>query len=99
MNALMERDPEEIRQSQNAFYAKDADYAYLRTVFATEKIKLRNNKIDFLVVNYRNVIKNPALEIQRVKEFILSDAPIDEAVKFVDPKLYRFDSDKIVKGL
>ena len=96
---MMEREPEEIRQSQNAMYAEDANIAYIRTALASEKVKLRENNIDHIVINYRDVIKNPRQEIQKIKEFILSDNDIEEAVKFVNPEAYRFDQDKITKGL
>ena len=87
------------RESQNAFYAKNADEAFLRTALVQEKMKLEKQKIDFIIVHYRDVIKDPEKEIRRVKEFIVSDAAIDKAVQFVNPGAYRFDRDKIVAGL
>lgn len=96
---MMERNPEEIRQSQNAFYSKGADIAYIRTCLAQEKVKLHEHKIDHVIVNYRDVIKNTQATIQMVKEFILSDKDIEEAVNFVNPDAYRFDADKITEGL
>lgn len=96
---LMWRDPEEIRQSQNAFYANNVDSAYFKTALVTQKLRLKELKIDHLIVEYRNVIQNPREEIQKVKEFIQSDRGIDEAVEFVNPEAYRFNRDKIVEGL
>ena len=96
---MMWRDPEEIRQSQNAFYAHNADTAFIRTALVQEKLKLKENGIDHIIVEYRDIIKDPSGYITRVKEFIRSDRDIDEAVAFVNPDAYRFDRDKIVEGL
>ena len=96
---MMWREPEEIRQSQNAFYAKNADLAYIRTALVQEKLKLKENNIDHIIVQYRDVIKNPHAEILKIKDFILSERDIDEAVSFVNPNAYRFDKDKIVEGV
>ncbi|MFT7637582.1 MAG: hypothetical protein ACI9Y8_001359 [Candidatus Omnitrophota bacterium] len=96
---MMERNPEEIRQSQNAFYSSGADIAYIRTALVQEKLKLKNHKIDHIIVNYRDVIKDTQATIQRVKDFILSDKDIKAAVDFVNPDAYRFDADKITEGL
>ena len=41
---MMMRDPEEIRQSQEAFYSRKTDIAYLRTAIVTEQLKLEKMK-------------------------------------------------------
>lgn len=96
---MMWRDPEEIRQSQIAFYRDEQDAGYLKTALVTEKMKLKHQNIDHIIVNYRDVIQNTRKEIQRIKEFIHSDKDIDEAVNFVNPNAYRFNKDHIVEGI
>jgi methionine synthase II (cobalamin-independent) len=41
---MMMRDPEEIRQSQEAFYSRASDSAMLRTLIVTEQLKLEKFK-------------------------------------------------------
>ncbi|RLF59619.1 MAG: nucleotide pyrophosphatase, partial [Thermoplasmata archaeon] len=40
-------------------------------------------------VRYNDVIKDPRKEIERVNEFLGGMLNVSEAVKAVDPKLYR----------
>jgi len=96
---FMWRDPEEIRQSQNAFYSDGAEIAFIRMHLANQKTWFENQKIDFRIINYRDVVKNPSEKVQEVKDYILSDKTIEEAVQYVNPDAYRFDKDKIVVGL
>ena len=41
---MMMRDPEEIRQSQEAFYSRQSDAAYIRTALVQEQLKLKRVK-------------------------------------------------------
>jgi hypothetical protein len=86
---MMERKPEEIKESQEAFYSTESDLAYIRTALASEKLKLRQSNTDHLIVNYNDVVENPEENIQRIKDFIKSDRDITEAVNFVSPEFYR----------
>ena len=47
------------------------------------------NDIDYIIVKYNNVIRNPRKEIERVNEFLGGKLNVDAAIKAVDPKLYR----------
>jgi len=96
---MMIRDPEEIRQSQNAFYSQDSNLEHLRSALVHEEVKLERLGLDFMMVDYRDVIDNPQKKVEQVKEFIHSDRDIEEAVRSVNPQAYRFDTDKITQSL
>lgn len=86
---MMERSPEEIKDSQEAFYSKESDLAFIRTALASEKLKLRQSGVDHLVVNYNDIVYRPKENIKKIAEFIKSDKDISEAVSFVSPEFYR----------
>ncbi|NPA76058.1 MAG: sulfotransferase [Euryarchaeota archaeon] len=50
---------------------------------------LKERGIEYITVNYNDVVKNPRAEIERVNEFLGGVLDVDSAVKAVDPKLYR----------
>jgi len=56
--------------------------------YAIQLMKKRDD-IDYIIVNYNEVIKNPRREIERVNEFLGGKLDVESAVKAVDPKLYR----------
>ena len=97
----MWRDPEEIRQSQRAYYKfnQPVDVALLRTSSITEKVKLKADGIDFIIVHYRDVLNNPRKEIMRVKKFINSPNTINKALQSVKPKENRFKKEELISGL
>ena len=86
---FMVREPEEIKDSQEAFYSKESDLAYIRTALVQQRLWLKETKIPFLEVNHRDLMLNTETTVQAVKEFIGSTAPIEPCVDFVDPSLYR----------
>jgi len=49
----------------------------------------KREDIEYIVVNHRDVIQNPRKEIERVNDFLDGMLNVDEAVKAVDPKLWR----------
>lgn len=55
----------------------------------TIKMMEDRDDIDFIIVRYNDVIKNPKREIERINKFLGGMLNVDEAVKAVDPKLYR----------
>ena len=101
----MWRDPEEIRQSQQAFYRGDAieeaesRVAMMRTQLATQKLTLENHKIDTLHVQYRDVLDNPLGKIQEIAHFINAPNVIDAAVNSINPKVNRFRKEELVLGI
>lgn len=97
---FMTRDVEEIRQSQMAYYKpQGVDVAYLRTALVTQRVRLREHDIDYLEVNYNELLIDKVNIIQQIKEFINSDISIDEAVAFVQPKQNRFKAEELISGI
>lgn len=97
---FMTRDVEEIRQSQMAYYRPEGvDVAYLRSALVTQRVNLKKNNIDFLEVNYNELLKDKINIIKQIKDFIKSDKDIKEAVDFVQPKQNRFKVEELVSGL
>lgn len=104
----MWRDPEEIRQSQQASYkgnqitseeeAED-QRAIIKTKLANQKVRLEKLKIDTIGVEYREVINNPEKEIKRIAKFINAPNPIDKAVKWVCPSKNRFKKEELITGI
>lgn len=86
---FMVRDPQEIKNSQEAFYSKESDLAYIKTALAQQHLWLKESKIPFLIVNHNALMTNTESVVRGVAEFIESDKLIDEAVRFVEPSLYR----------
>jgi len=95
------RDPEEIRQSQMAYYRKgqNIDIGVIRTLLVEEKLKLEKNNIPYIIADYNKLIKNPKEEIIKIADFIKSPNSIDEALEFVNPEQNRFKKEELVDGL
>jgi hypothetical protein len=95
------RDVEEIRQSQEAYYAKEGsvDIAYLKSALVTQRINLKKAKIPTIEINYNHFLIDKVKVIQTIKEFIRSDRDIQEAVDFVQPKNNRFKRENLINGL
>jgi hypothetical protein len=102
---MMMRDPEEIRQSQEAFYSKKTDIAYLRTAIVTEQLKLEKVKednpdtFDFIQVQYQDVLADPKKEIKKIAEFIEAPNRITRAVNSVNKKANRFKREDLIEGI
>lgn len=47
------------------------------------------NDVDYITVNYHDIINNPKNEIERINGFLGGKLDVYSAVKAVDPKLYR----------
>lgn len=95
------REPEEIRQSQMAYFRKgrDIDIGVIRTMLVEEKLKLKNNNISYHVADYNKLLKNPREEIREIAKFIHAPRHICDAVDFVNPKQNRFKKEALVDGL
>ena len=86
---FMVRQPEEIKNSQEAFYSRESDLAYIRTSLVQQRLWLKEAEIQFLEVNHRDLMLDTERVVSEVRDFIGSDAPIEPCVEFVDPTLYR----------
>jgi hypothetical protein len=95
------RDPEEIRQSQMAYYRRgqDIDIGIIRSLLVEEKLKLEKNNIPYIIADYNKLLKNPTKEIQAIADFIKSPNSIDKALEFVNPKQNRFKKEELIDGL
>lgn len=93
------RDPEEIRQSQMGFYSRASDIGQLRTALVQQQMDLEQSGVPHMISHMDKMIADPIRQISIIKEFINSPNSIDEAVKFVDPKQYRFRKTELVEGL
>ena len=56
--------------------------------YAMKLIEERGD-IDYIIVKYNDVVRNPRREIEKVNEFLGGKLDVDAAVKAVAPKLYR----------
>ena len=86
---FMTRDPQEIKDSQEAFYSCESDLAYIRTAIVSQRIALRDAEIPFLEINHRDLMTNTKSTVSAVRDFLGSQAPLEPCIKFVDPSLYR----------
>jgi hypothetical protein len=104
----MWRDPEEIRQSQQASYKGDAvqteteaeiERVKIRTLLVQQKVALENAGIEVLHVQYQDVLADKEREIKRVARFIRAPKNIEEAVAWVNPGKNRFKKDRLEVGI
>lgn len=98
---FMMRDPEEIRQSYEAFFSrplKNIDHYERNMQNYIERIKNRKDVISLHIFQYREVIENPIKHFQ-----ILKDAGwpinVEECVKVVDAKYLRFKKEILTEGI
>lgn len=106
---MMWRDPEEMRQSQQASYKGNAGVtqeeaetqrAMIRTKLVNQKLQLEKLKIDTLHIQYQDVLKDPKKEVTKVAKFIGADKNnIKKAVKCVKPKENRFKKEDLVENI
>ncbi len=97
----MRRDPEEIRQSYQAFFDKELTRKKedLEQIFINNIELLENRKdVDLITLWYRDVINNPRKSFQLIKD---NGWPIDvdKCVEVVNPELYRFRKENLIEGI
>lgn len=94
----MRRDPEEIRQSCNAFFSQGISKKRdIEGVLASVRSTLRERNSVVIEVWYRDVIADPEREFNRIAE----DLPIAPklAASVVDPSLCRFKLEDLEVGV
>lgn len=97
---IMLRDQEEIRQSYEAFFGRKLRTQWFAN-YQNNMVELQsqlNNRSDVRsvsVVNYRNLIENPQLELAKL------EWPIDIAMaaSVIDPQQYRFRLEDLTIGI
>ncbi len=53
------------------------------------KLMDRNKDVEYIIINYRDIIDNPRAEIEKVGNFLNEKFDFDKALEAVDSKLYR----------
>ncbi|WP_343632491.1 alkaline phosphatase family protein [Fluviicola sp.] len=98
---FMERDLDEVMQSQQKMLGKPVDTynTKLKATFEQQKEKNRawleaQPHMDVLFVNYSDVIENPMAEAERVNIFLENTLDVSKMVASVDAELYRNRKDK-----
>lgn len=98
---IMRRDPEEIRQSYEAFFARKCpampEY-YERIERAANILANRGDVRGLNVMDYSNLVADPEWAMVRLRK---SDWPIDplEAAAVIDPAQYRFRRELLTVGI
>jgi len=98
---FMMRDPEEIRQSFEAFFGGQAPPTLANyEEIMKDSIDLLNNRKDtrLIILQYRDVIENPKKEFQKLKDDGWK-IDIDKAILTVKPDLYRFRKERLTIGI
>jgi len=95
------RDPEEIRQSQMAYFRRgeQVDKGMIRTLLVEQKLALERHKVPYIIADYRKILDNPRDEIKEIAKFIHAPKHICDAVDFVNPEQNRFKKEELVDGL
>ncbi|MBM3186072.1 MAG: sulfotransferase [Bacteroidetes bacterium] len=91
----MRRDIEEILRSQETMLNKDQS-AEREKFSAIYKVHIQKtyqffelNKIPYLDVNYKDLIKNPEVELNKLIDFLNLECDWNDLAQVVNPELYR----------
>lgn len=98
---FMRRDPEEIRQSYDAFFSKQLSSVETlneRMETIIERIKNRKDVVSFTELWYRNVVDNPYFHFSILKNEGW-DIDVNSAAKVVDPNYCRFKKEELTIGV
>ena len=89
----MRRDMEEIFASMEKMsgrpLSEEEKIAFVKLNEYALSLLEKREDMDYIVVWYNKVIKNPRMEIERVNNFLGGILNADSAVRAVDPSLYR----------
>ena len=107
---MMWRDPEEMRQSQQASYNGDkgvtedeaeAARAVIRTKLVNQKLALEKKGIDTIHIQYQAVLADPEKAVRDVAAFLRveDEEKILAAIKVVQPEKNRFKKDELVESI
>jgi hypothetical protein len=98
---FMRRDPEEIRQSYDAFFNKqlqNINHIERTMDLIIEQIKNRKDVISMDVFWYREVVNNPSYYFQLLRNHGWP-IDIDKAASVIDPKYCRFKKENLTIGV
>ena len=97
----MLRDMEEIFTSMEKMSGKslseEEKIAFVKLNEYALSVLERRNDIEYLKVWYNRVIKNPKMEIEKVREFLKNSLDVENAIKAVEPNLYRNRNKEVKK--
>lgn len=96
---IMQRDKEEARQSYEAFFKNyNVYFDYEGEMKKLEKFCKERDDIDYLILQYKDVVFNPKKAFGKIKEFGI---PIDveKSIKVIDPNKYRFRIERLIPGI
>lgn len=99
---IMRRDPEEIRQSYEAFFGHPLRHPWMaeyeqRIRRAQRMLYNRSDVYSATVLNYRDLIDNPLSTFNELYELMEFD--IDKAAATIKPDLYRFRRERLTVGI
>lgn len=92
---FMRRDMDQILRSQEKMLEKDqtSEREKFRTIYEFHLKKtysfLNDNSIDYLDVNYNELVDNPEVQILKLKEFCAISTDINDLITVVKPELHR----------
>lgn len=101
---IMRRDPEEIRQSCEAFgigvhpWLKSGEYG-LRITRALKMLYVRTDVLGLEVVNYRTLFEHPELTFEMLKHDESWPINAAKATATINPDLYRFRRERLTVGI
>lgn len=96
----MWRDPEEIRQSYEAFFDQPPPKTLEQWPNLFNEIieMCRKAGMEIHEIWFKDVVANPVNEFEKLRDFGFP-FDVEEAVKRVDPTLYRFQMDNLTQGI
>lgn len=96
---FMKRDPEEIRQSYEAFFGNQPPPSlkkYNEIMQDTIDMLLNRKDTQLTILKYRDVIENPEKEFNKLKDWGID---IQKCVEIVNPELCRFKLEDLTIGI
>ena len=99
---IMRRDPEEIRQSYEAFFGHPLRHPWMdnydgRIRRAQRMLHNRSDVYSVTVLTYRDLINNPLSTMNELYDLMEFD--IDKAASTIDPAQYRFRKELLTAGI
>lgn len=106
----MWRDPEEMRQSQQASYngnagitPEEAEHAraLIRTKLVNSKLQLENLGLDALHIQYRDVLDDTESQVRKVANFlgVTDEVAIERGIAKVKPNQNRFKKEDLIENI
>ncbi len=89
----MTRDIDEVMDSMEKMsgpiYRENEKPVFEKLNSLSIRLMEERGDIDYIIMNYRDVIKNPVEEIEKLNQFLGGMLNVESAARAVDPNLYR----------